>query len=75
MKIEDVNTKIPNTNELIKKTGLLKINIDYNTQITEIINKIPSVTVLVTTAALNTKTTDKLKIKQGKLLISPPKPT
>ena len=66
MKIEDVNTKIPNTNELIKKTGLLKINIDYNTQITEIINKIPSVTVLVTTAALNTKTTDKLKIKQGK---------
>ena len=45
-KIEDVNKKIPNTSGLFKKT-------DYNTKITEMENKIPGITGLVTTAALD----------------------
>ena len=71
--IEDVNVKTPNTNEFVKKTDLLKINIDYNTKIMEIENKILSVTGLVTTTALNTKAKVKLKTKHVKLLIWPPK--
>ena len=50
-KIEKVNKKTPKT------TGLVK-NTDYNFKIKEIENKIPSVTCLVTTAALNTKATE-----------------
>ena len=41
-KIKDGVKKVPNTNGLDKKT-------DYNTKVTEIENKIPSVTGLVTT--------------------------
>ena len=41
---------IPNRNRLVKK-------IDYNTKIRQIENKVPSITGLVTTAALNTKAT------------------
>ena len=54
-KIEDVYRKMRSTSRLVKKT-------DYNKEITEIDNKIPRVTGLVTTAALNTKA-QKLKIK------------
>ena len=46
-KIEDV----PNTSGLVKKT-------DYNTKITEIENKMPSVISLATIAALNAKSTE-----------------
>ena len=48
--IEDVEKKIPNTNELAKKN-------DLNTKNTEIGNSIPNITGLATTAALNVKTT------------------
>ena len=48
--IEDPDKKIPNTSKLVKKN-------DYKTKTAEIENKIPSVTGLVTTAALNTKAT------------------
>ena len=50
-KIYDVGKHIPNTSGLVKKT-------DYNTNITEIKNKIPTLTGLVTTAAVNRKATD-----------------
>ena len=54
--IEDVNVKTLNTNnELVKNTDLLKVNNHYNTKLTEIENKIASVTGSVTTAALNAK--------------------
>ena len=42
--------KIIFTREMVKKNG-------YDRKITEIENKIPSVTVLLTTAAINTKST------------------
>ena len=48
--IEDVEEKIPNTSELVKKTV-------YNSKITKIENKISIVTGLVTTATFNTKAT------------------
>ena len=66
-KIENVNIKITNTNELVKKTDLLKINIDYNTKITKIEDKIPSVTGAVTIPAITTKATDKLKTKTSEI--------
>ena len=47
-KIKDIDEKIPNTSELIKK-------IDYNTNITKIENKIPNMIDLVTNTALNAK--------------------
>ena len=50
-KIEDFCRNISNTCGLVKKT-------DCNTKITEIENKIPSVTVLVNTAVLDTKAAD-----------------
>ena len=57
--IEDVNVKTLNTNnELVKNTDLLKVNNHYNTKLTEIENKIASVTGSVTTAALNAKATE-----------------
>ena len=46
---------IPNNNGIVKKT-------DYNTKIAEVQNKIPSVTGLANTAAINTKP-QRLKIK------------
>ena len=61
-KIENVNIKIPNTNELVKKTDLLKINIDYNKKIAKTEDKIPSVGA-ATIPAINTKVADKLKTK------------
>ena len=50
-KIEYVCKKIPNTNRLVRK-------IDCSTNVTGIENRPLSVTGLVTTAALNTKTTE-----------------
>lgn len=51
MKIKDVvDEKISNTSELSKK--------DYNTEITDIENKICSITGLDTTVALNVKATE-----------------
>ena len=51
MKIKDVvDEKISNTSELSKK--------DYNTEITDIENKICSITGLDTTVALNIKATE-----------------
>ena len=49
--IEDVNKKIPNTSDLVRKA-------DYNTKTTKIEIKIPSSTDLVTTAVFDTKATD-----------------
>lgn len=49
--VDDIDEMIPNTNELIKKTG-------YNTEITNTEKKIPSLTGLVTTAAFNTEATE-----------------
>ena len=50
-KIENVDKKIQNTCELVKKT-------DYNTKVTGIENKISSITGLVSTTALNAKVTE-----------------
>ena len=50
-KIEDDDKKILNTSELVKRT-------DYITNITQTDNKVPSITRLVTVAALNTKATE-----------------
>ena len=50
-KTEDDDKKILNTSELVKRT-------DYITNITQTDNKVPSVTRLVTVAALNTKATE-----------------
>lgn len=47
-KIEDVDKKILNISELLKRT-------DYITNIMQTENKVPSVTRLVTIAALNAK--------------------
>ena len=47
-KIEDVNKKMRNTSEWVRKT-------DYNANGTDFENKIPSITGLVNTATLNTK--------------------
>ena len=46
---------------------MLKINIDYNTKITKIEDKIPSVTGAVTIPAITTKATDKLKTKTSEI--------
>ena len=43
--ISDANKKIPDTSRLVQK-------FDYNAKITEIENKIPSITALATTSAL-----------------------
>ena len=48
--IKDVEEKIPNTSELVKKTVC-------NSKITKIENKMSIVTGLVTTATFNTKAT------------------
>ena len=48
MEIRNVAKKIPNTSALAKKT-------DGNTKITDIKNKIPSATGLLTTSVLSTK--------------------
>ena len=53
---ENIEEKLPNKNGLIKKT-------DCNTSITEIVTKIPSVTGLVNTVALNTQNPQRLKQK------------
>ena len=49
--IDDLNKKIPNTSGLVKRA-------DYNTKITEIEYKVPSITRSFTTPPLNTKTTE-----------------
>ena len=46
--IENADKKIPSTSELVKET-------DHNTKILEIENKLPSVTGLVTTTALENR--------------------
>ena len=46
-KFTELENKIPNTNDLVKKT-------DYNSKITEIENKSPDISVLATKAALTT---------------------
>ena len=50
-KIEDDDKKILNTSDLVKRT-------DYITNITQTDNKVPSITRIVTVAALNTKATE-----------------
>ena len=66
IKVNATDTKAPSTTELVtkiqydsEKQALEKSikDVDYNTKITEIKNKIPSVTELVTTTILNTRFT------------------
>ena len=61
-KIEDIDKKIPNTCGLVEK-------IYYNTKITEVGNRILSVTRLVTTVALNAKATEIEKKKKYLILL------
>ena len=66
IKVNAIDTKAPSTTEIVtkiqydsEKQALEKSikDVDYNTKITEIKNKIPSVTELVTTTILNTRFT------------------
>ena len=66
IKVNAIDTKAPSTAELVtkiqydsEKQALEKSikDVDYNTKITEIKNKIPSATELVTTTILSTRFT------------------